>query len=100
MRFVRKLREETAALEADGNPRLCRSSEQLAQCRIATPLIRDVYAKQTLSALQRLFDRMNAVDDSVEIERLAAAYSPAGVQDVPVWLSRSSIRSCNSACRN
>ena len=100
MRFVRKLREETAALETDLNSGLRGKSEQLAQRRIPSPLIRDVDAQQMLSALQRFFDCVNAVNNAVEIDRLTAAYPPAVVQDVPVWLSRSSIRSCNSACRS
>jgi hypothetical protein len=72
MRFIRKLREKTAAFESHGDRRISRRRKQLAQGRIATAHVRDVNAQELLAAGKRFGDGVNAVDDPVEIEDVAA----------------------------
>ena len=72
MRAIRELREERPVLEAHGHGRFARAVEQLAQGRIAFAFVADVDALEFFFSGQSFLDRVDAVNDVVEVERLFA----------------------------
>ena len=94
MRLVREAREKGAALETDRDPGGTRAFEQVAQRRIVLALVPHVQAAHGVAGRQRLVDRVDSVDDVVEIDprrpvyAAVRCYAPAqinscGGEDVP-----------------
>ena len=101
MRLIGKTRVERPALETDRNLDFARSLEQELKCRVLFAVVADVDPAQLLTRADRFGDRMNPVDDVVEVDIGAPTPGiyPSTLHDVPSRESLMTMRCAASASR-
>src|SRR5579883_2107539 len=99
MRLERQPLEEGPPLESDGHVALLGGREQRAQRLIFGAVVGDADDAQPFARGQRFADRVNAVDEIVEIEGYGAAVL-ATVHVVPSFASLTSMPQRKSASRS